>query len=144
MLKMFNIISIECLDIIIEFAGVKEHWKHRFSTDVLTKIDQGWMEVGNGNDREYGYIPCANCYMYSQTDCGDGRFCMNCAHDEGVETSFVNFDQMKGASRSCRYFEDFETFKRYRDVYNNSVVRVTEKMLKNSSLFKQIRMLNAV
>ncbi len=143
MLKMFNIISIDCLDIIIEFAGVKEHWKHRFSTDVLTKIDQGWMEVGNGNDREYGYIPCANCYVYAQSCYWNGILCMNCAYDEGVETSMVSFKQIKIHSH-MGYFEDYETFKRFIDVSNTYMIGVSEQMLKNSPIFKQIQMLNSV
>ena len=87
-------LDIYCFNMILDFSDAKQQWKHRFSTDVLPKIEKGWMEVGNGNDPEYGYTPCANCYMYAKTECGDGRFCMNYARNEDVETSIVYFDQM--------------------------------------------------
>jgi hypothetical protein len=132
-----------CFNLILDFAGIEQQWKHRFSTDVLPKIEKGWMEVGNGNDPEYGYIPCANCYMYATSDCGNGRFCMNCARDERVETSIVCFDQMMEGSR-IGYFGNFETFKRYRDIYNNSLIRLNEDMLKNSTVFKKIYVMNIV
>jgi hypothetical protein len=142
-MKIFNMLDNNCLDMIIGFAGIKEQWKHRFSTDVLPKIEKGWMEVGNGNDSEYGYKPCANCYMYAQSCCGNGILCMNCANDEGVETSIVSFEQIKVYS-SMGYFEDYETFKRFRDVSNTYMIGVEECMLKNSPIFKQIQMLNSV
>ncbi len=142
-MKIFTMLDANCLELIVGFEGIAGEWKHRFSTDVLTKIDQGWMEVGNGNDREYGYAPCANCYMYAKSNCGDGRFCMNCAGDEGVETSFVNFEQIK-KDFSFGYFDNFEVFKRYREVYNSATVRLDERMLKGSALFKEIQMLNLV
>ena len=136
-------LNIDCFNLILDFVGAENQWKHRFSADVLTKIEKGWMEVGNGNDLEHEYIPCANCYMYANSDFGNGRFCMNCAGDEDVETSIICFDQMLDVS-SIRCFGDFETFKRYREVYNNSIVILTDKMLKNSTVFKKIQMLNLV
>lgn len=142
-MKMFNMLDINCLELIVEFAGIKEQWKHRFSTDVLPKIEQGWMEVGNANDPGFGYIPCANCYMYAKSDCGDGKFCMNCARDDDVETSIVCFDQIKEGT-VIGYFGNFETFKRYREVYNTATVQLNEHMLKESSLFREIQMLSLV
>jgi hypothetical protein len=140
---MFNILDINCKDLIAEFAGFTDQWKHRFSTDVLPKIEKGWMEVGNGNDSDYEYIPCANCYMYAKSECGNGRFCMNCAGVENVQSSIVCFDQMSKVS-NFGHFEDFETFKRYRDTYNSTIVRINERMLKRSLLFKKIQMMNLV
>ena len=136
-------LEVECFNIILDFAGFNEQWKHRFSTDVLPKIEKGWMEVGNGNGPEYGYIPCANCYMYADSDFGHAGFCMNCAREDNVLTSLVCFDQMIGGS-TIGYFGNFETFKRYKEVYNNAIVRLDERMLKNSLVFKKNQMLNLV
>lgn len=142
-MSKLNMLNFDILAIIADYAGVTEQWKHRFSTDVLPKIDQGWMEVGNGNGPNYEFTPCLNCYMYSRSDHGNGRFCMSCTMDEVVESEVVNFDQMK-ISRSFRIFDNFETFKRYRDVYNYTLIRMNDKILQKSTLFKEIQMLNLV
>lgn len=60
--------SIQAL--IIEFAGVEEQWKHRFTTDVLPMIDQGIRCTGV--DVFEGTLEiCINCYTYGPQKCNN-------------------------------------------------------------------------
>jgi hypothetical protein len=144
---MMNL-TVLCRDVfnlVEDFAGVADKWKHRFTTDVLPKIDQGWAIVGNANGGIAEYMPCANCYMYgSEGDLGMGGLCINCSYDEEVTSTFVNFKQIRDSTLSFRNFETFEDFQRYRVVYMNSEARLSERMLEESAVFRQIRMLGLV
>ncbi len=140
-MKTFNMLDANCLDLIFEFAGI---WKHRFYIDVLPKIDQGWMEVGNGYGYGPGgvYEPCGNCYMHINFHSEDNRFCDQCSYMDEIATSFVNFEIMKKKSLMFRYFDNFEAFKIYRDG-RASIIRVNKEILKGST-FREIQMLNLV
>lgn len=139
-MDIFNMLDADTVELIVGFAGIAEQWKLRFTSDVLPKIEQGWMEVGNGSSNPDEYIPCANCYMYANSVCGNGRFCMNCFGTE--KSSIVSFQQMKELGRVTRYFETFETFKMYRESYNRSIERVTDEVLQASPIFKEMNKLN--
>ena len=131
-------LNADCISLISDFAGIKENWKHRFSTDVLTLIEVGWVEVG-----VYNEVPCANCYMYSNTEfCEDG-LCLNCADDQVEETELVNFELMKRFS-TYKWLHTFETFKRRKDVYMNSFIQISQADIQNSTLFRKIQMYSLV
>lgn len=132
-------LNMDCIELIADFAGITENWKLRFSMDVLTQIDQGWVEVGVKDG-----VPCANCYMYHDTVfCEDG-LCLNCCDDDEVdEKVMLNFQSIKPFSK-YRCFDKFEHFKKRRDVYLNTFTQITQSDIENSSLFREIQMLNNV
>ncbi len=67
----------EICNTIMDYAGVTEHWKQRFSADVLTQINNGWRWVGIGCDLhmwsgtcDCQYLQCCpNCFTYGTGNC---------------------------------------------------------------------------
>ena len=135
---MFSQLNHDCCALIGDFAGFADQWKHRFTTDVLPKIEQGWADVAI--DDWNGGMPCPNCYMYGNTgDYGQDGICINCQGDEEIRMTTVSFDQIKSVG-SFRHFHTFEIYKRYRDFYLLTNFSLNPNMLQASPVFKQIQM----
>lgn len=144
---MFTQLNFDVMGLIAEFAGTTQQWKMRFTEDVLPHIDRGWKTVGMyepfpGMER----VPCANCYMYGIEVNGDMGVCLNCDEDLANGTLVLDslcFEDMQEHLALSR-FERFCDFKKYRDVYNHSLVIITEELLETSSVFREVRMLGLV
>lgn len=107
-------------ELIYEFSGQKEMWKTRFTNDVLAKIDGGHKIVGlwRNHGEELDGTPCGNCYIYADTACGNGEFCMNCVgNDAGQYTimSYADYKSYRSSAPIMNAFETYEDFKRWRN-----------------------------
>ena len=134
---MFKQLNENCIALIAEMAGLKDQWKHRFSTDVLPKLDQGWMMVALYNNK-----PCLNCYMYANSKSGGiNGVCLNCQDEP--DRILTCFDEIRKIS-VIDYFDRYEDYARYRDFYTTTLFSLKKSMIESSLVFQKIQMLNLV
>ncbi len=99
-MQIFKMLEVNCLELIIEFAGIKEQWQHCFSMDVLPKIEQGWKEVGLDDNN----TPCAICYVFDKK-------CPTCKLYNN-RMVIKKFEEMREITPPFEKFDSFLTFKK--------------------------------
>jgi hypothetical protein len=117
---LLRLLPLEVAESIYDTYGLTEYWKHRFTTDVLCKIDLGYRRVGlicdehdgTNCDCEHKYV-CANCYAYE-----DLCPCINTNEWDVVPYTELQRCRRDVAAKSqpymqwehSRYFMDFDQY----------------------------------
>ena len=123
-MNLFDLTN-DMMNIVFQFSGHNETWKTRFSNDVLPKIDAGHKIVGVWFNEPTAIegTACGNCYLYANTEAGNGEFCMNCMGNAPGQYTTMSFADHKAAFQRNNQklalmdaFEDYEDFKRWRNV----------------------------
>lgn len=131
-------------DILDTIYGFSDSWKTRFTNDVLPKINKGNKIVGL-TETINGPGPCGNCYLYADTACGNGTFCMNCERNPpGAYTTmdYAEYKAIDGGTVEMRMFETYEDFCRWMNIeklrINNDLPELQQQHLLAALLKKEL------
>ena len=105
MSKSFNILdsisktNLDIYNIILDFAGVCEYWKRRFTWDVLPKINKGYKLVSINNNKL-----CNSCYYDAISKEKTYGNCEYCYRNNSRDWDIMSFEEFKKANNNTNIY----------------------------------------